>query len=180
MEHLTNACIRALDQLASAVEAMSPADFSRPSPALGGSTIGQHVRHTIEFFICLERGLATGVVNYDRRAHDKLIESHNALAFRAIQSIRRFVVSNVTNRPILLEVCYAHEEEESHEIQTTYFRELAYNLEHAIHHMAIIRIGMRDVMSYVALPDDFGIAASTVKHSLRPREAQAISSHHSE
>jgi hypothetical protein len=49
-------------------------------------------------------------------------------------------------------------------MDTNYFRELTYNIEHAVHHMAIIKIGIREVANYVTLPADFGIAASTIRY----------------
>ncbi len=164
MDHVRKACIRVLDQLESAVVGMLPEDFCQACPALGSATIGQHVRHTIEFFQCLERGTETGMVNYDLRAHDKQLETDRVLAIEVIQSIRRFVDVHVSDKTLVLQTCYGLDESGFQEIATTYFRELAYNLEHAVHHMAIIRIGVREVASYVELPADFGIAASTLKY----------------
>jgi hypothetical protein len=48
-------------------------------------------------------------------------------------------------------------------IKSNYYREIAYNLEHTIHHMALIRVGVNEV-SLVQLPQEFGMAFSTIKH----------------
>jgi len=48
-------------------------------------------------------------------------------------------------------------------IPSNYYRELAYNLEHTIHHMALIRVGVNEVSS-IELPVEFGVAYSTVKY----------------
>jgi hypothetical protein len=63
-----------------------------------------------------------------------------------------------------LEVGYDIEREEFVTIDTTFFRELAYNIEHAVHHMAIVKIGVREVAPYITLDKDFGVAASTIRH----------------
>jgi len=49
-------------------------------------------------------------------------------------------------------------------IKTNALRELAYNIEHAIHHMAIIKIGINEVSPYILLPSAFGVASSTIRH----------------
>lgn len=159
---LTRACISVLDQLGDVVGHISDEDFVKPCPALGNVTIGQHFRHTIEFFVCLEAGFKDGVVNYDRRAHDTLIETDRTLAMASIDRIRTFVTKAV-NRSLQLEVGYERHTEDFITIDTNYFRELSYNIEHAVHHMALMKIGLHEVASYVQLPPDFGIAASTLR-----------------
>ena len=42
-----------LTQLSSIIHHCKPEDFAKPLSELSGSTFGQHVRHTLEFFICL-------------------------------------------------------------------------------------------------------------------------------
>jgi uncharacterized damage-inducible protein DinB len=161
---LITACGIILDQLEDVVTQISSEDFAKPSPALSNSTVGQHVRHTIEFFICLETGFREGVINYDKRAHDKLIESDKFLALNAIRRIKDFTSTTGIDTGLKLNVGYERDTEDCVTIQTNYFRELAYNIEHAVHHMALIKIAVREIADYVELPDDFGIAVSTLRH----------------
>ncbi len=164
MKQLTKACLRILDELEQTVERITKEDFSRPSEALNGATLGQHVRHTIEFFQCLQKGLHAGCVNYDNRVRDWQIENDRSVALRAIGSLREFVDKNTEDRPLSLEICFELRGEDKLIIGTTFYRELAYNIEHAIHHMAIIRPGMSEV---VTLPENYGTAASTVRYRER-------------
>jgi uncharacterized damage-inducible protein DinB len=171
--NISEACTQILDQLATLVQELDGRDFTKPSQALSQSTIGQHLRHTLEFFICFEQGFDRGVVNYDKRAHDRLTETDKFMALNTIRRIRDFVNAlQDNNKPLKLEVGYDLEKEEYISIETNATRELVYNIEHAVHHMAIMKIGIREVAPYISLPSDFGVAASTVRH----REA-AVSAH---
>ncbi len=161
--NISKACVQILDQLADVVHQLTPSDFSKPSEALSQSTVGQHLRHTLEFFICFEQGFERGVINYDRRAHDKEIESDKYLALSAIRRITAFVESLGENKPLTLEVSYDLKKEDFATLQTNAIRELVYNIEHAVHHMAIMKIGIREIAPYVKLPSDFGVAASTIR-----------------
>lgn len=162
---LLQASASILDQLEDVIRQISETDFSKPSPSLSNSTVGQHMRHTLEFFMCLEKGFKEGTINYDKRAHDTLIESDKFIALASIHQIRKFVGQITLDPPLKLEVGYDRHTEECVTIETNYLRELTYNIEHAVHHMALIKIGIREIAGYVKLPADFGIAVSTLRHT---------------
>jgi uncharacterized damage-inducible protein DinB len=164
MKHLSLACDAIFSQIINTIDQISQKDFTAPSPALGGVTIGQHLRHTLEFFICLEEGFASRCVNYDKRRHDKAIESDKQLALQTIASIRSFVERQKENAPLKLEVGYNPDNDACVTIDTNFYRELVYNIEHMVHHMAIMKIGIREVAGYVHLPPHFGVAVSTVRY----------------
>ncbi|MEK6781728.1 MAG: hypothetical protein AABY93_08475 [Bacteroidota bacterium] len=161
---LKNACLAILDQLTDVVRQIDEKDFCKPSETLSQSTVGQHLRHTVEFFICLEQGFRKGLVNYDKREHDKLIESDKFIALAAIERIKDFVSNQTKDQVLQLEVGYDRHTDDCLTISTNYFRELTYNIEHAVHHMAIMKIGIREVASYVKMPSDFGVAVSTIRY----------------
>lgn len=161
---LINACDAILNQLSTVVEQMTESEFASPSESLSGSSIGQHLRHTLEFFICLEQGFQSGTVNYDKRAHDKLIETDKFIALNYINRIQNFIQSQSLDQKLNLEVGYDLQHDDNVTIETNYFRELTYNIEHAVHHMAIMKIGIREVAPHIAIPHDFGVAASTLRY----------------
>ena len=162
--NLNKACINILSQLTDLLNDISEQDFVKPSVALSQSTIGQHLRHTLEFFICFEKGFSDGIINYDKRAHDKLIESDKFIALSTIGRIIEFVNTLQADKQLKLEVGYDLDKEEFITINTTATRELVYNIEHAVHHMAIMKIGVREIAPSIKLPKEFGIAASTVRY----------------
>jgi len=162
--NLTRACRNILFQLQDLVKQIDEKDFVKPSTALSNSTVGQHLRHTLEFFLCFEKGFGDGVINYDKRAHDKLIESDKFIALSTLSRISEFIQNLNANKELKLEVGYDLAADDFVTIDTNAVRELVYNIEHAVHHMAIMKIGVREIASYIELPPDFGIAASTIRY----------------
>jgi uncharacterized damage-inducible protein DinB len=153
-----------LAQLEGVLEQIHSEDFTKPSSNLSGSSVGQHLRHTLEFFVCLMAGFDAGKVNYDQRSHDKSIETDKEKARSLLVAIRVFILEHPEDRKLTLELAYERHNENWFAIETNYHRELVYNIEHAVHHMALMKIGIREVAHYLSLPHDFGIAVSTLRY----------------
>ena len=148
-------------QLSETLNQLSNEEYTRSSKILMKATIGQHVRHIIELFQCLEKGYDTGLVNYEKRKRDYRIETEKDLAIELLKNIYKNIEK--PNRSITLEAEDYCDEVQVVSIPSNYYRELAYNLEHTIHHMALIRVGVNEVSS-VVLPEEFGVAYSTIKY----------------
>jgi hypothetical protein len=148
-------------QLADTLQQLSPQEYVKPCNTLFNNTIGQHVRHIIELFQCLENGYDANMVNYEKRPRDIAIETDKEFASQLLQDI--FGNLSRPNKELVLEASYDEHSTEAIAITTNYYREIAYNLEHTIHHMALIRVGITEV-SGIQLSDDFGVASSTVKY----------------
>jgi|SRR5215813_4779211 len=147
-------------QLSESLNQLSGEEYAQPSNILFHATIGQHVRHIIELFLCLEEGYEKGLVNYEKRKRDYRIETDKTFAASLLKDIYRRL--NRPNKDIILEAEDYGDTAEIVSIPSNYYREIAYNLEHTIHHMALIRVGINEVSS-VVLPDEFGVAYSTIK-----------------
>jgi hypothetical protein len=158
---LQQAVNNVFEQLTATLQQLSPGEYAQPCKSLYSNTIGQHVRHIIELFQCLEKGYADGKVDYEKRKRDVLIEADKKVAEKLLNEIH--TVLNKPNKELVLEACYDDTSNERITLATNYYREIAYNLEHTIHHMALIRTGIREV-SNISVPDDFGVATSTLKY----------------
>jgi uncharacterized damage-inducible protein DinB len=130
---------------------------------LSGSSVGKHVRHVLEFYQCLFKGIEIGSVNYEKRQRNLALESDIEAASRVLQEIVHFLNSHLEDKALQLEVTMENDAL-SVSIPTTYYRELAYNIEHCIHHLAIIRIGVETQFPDIQLPQQFGIAYSTLRY----------------
>jgi hypothetical protein len=158
------ACKNILDQVGKIIEQIDNTTFSKPSVNLNGATLGQHFRHAIEFFQCLEMGSANGQVCYDNRSHDINIETDKQAALEVIYALDAFIDSVQLAQPLSLEISYAKSGDDSVTLPTNMAREIVYNIEHLVHHMALVKIGIKELCPQIALPEDFGVAVSTIKY----------------
>lgn len=147
-------------QISETLSQLNDAEYIRPSKILSAATIGQHVRHIIELFQCLETGYEEGIINYEKRKRDHRIETDKVFAADLLKKIYRQL--DKPNKEIILQAEDYYETAQIVNIPSNYYREIAYNLEHTIHHMALIRVGINEV-SQVELPAEFGVAYSTIK-----------------
>lgn len=161
LNQLQNAIRQSFLQLENCLMTLTDVEYTTHCKLLFGATIGQHVRHIIELFSELEKGYASGVVNYENRQRDYTIETHKAFAISMIDNILKQIEKPAKN--LLLHACYDDNSENRIEMPTNYYRELAYNLEHTVHHMALIRVGVSEV-GEIAIESNFGIASATIKY----------------
>ncbi|MBC8033380.1 MAG: DinB family protein [Chitinophagaceae bacterium] len=148
-------------QLSETIRQMSDDQYTSQSPTLSRASIGQHIRHIIEMFVCLEEGYQPGVVNYEKRKRDIHIETNRYFALELLERISQGIEK--PDRTLILEAAFSADENDVMEFTTNYRREVAYNLEHTIHHMALIKIGLRE-LTEIEIPEGFGVASSTMKY----------------
>lgn len=132
-------------------------DYSMPCFELSNSSIGEHTRHIIEMFQCLDRQYASGIINYDMRDRNKQIETSTSFAISQIELLLESIKK--PNKDLLLQESGANE---IITVNTNYFREIVYNLEHCIHHQALIKIGLVLNFDY-KIDENFGVAFSTIQ-----------------
>jgi len=148
-------------QLSATLDQLTQEQYVQQCQSLLNATIGQHLRHIIELFQCLENGYDDGLINYEKRKRDVEIETDKELATALLSEINRGL--DRPNKVLNLEACYEEDSNSPIVISTNFYREIAYNLEHTIHHMALIRVGISEV-AQISLPAEFGVASSTIKY----------------
>lgn len=149
---------KTLNELLDLLSQISDTDYSCPCYQLSNATIGEHTRHIIEMFQCLENQYEKGIVNYDIRKRDYLIQTNTDFAQKCILQILNQIEK--PNKSLQLQQIIDGEELL---IDTNYNRELLYNLEHCIHHQALIKVAVIQSET-IKIDENFGVARSTIEY----------------
>jgi len=157
-------CKENLESIAFLLHKLTPAQYQHPSQFLSGATIGQHIRHILEFYTCLAQAFSTrDIVNYDQRKRSMCLENDPREAIGVISDHITWLQSERIVGEIHLAAAYATSSEKICRMPSSYQRELAYCLEHSIHHQALIKIGLLEQGLEDLIEPEFGVAPSTIK-----------------
>lgn len=158
---LKQAAIKQLTTLSNILNQMKDEDYKLSLETLKGSSIGKHVRHIIEFYECLLLNSSNEIVNYDERKRNLLLETNIKYAIDFITEINDNINKIQSNKRIVLECNYNNEKVC---MESSLYRELTYNIEHTVHHLAIIGIAINMYFEYINTEDNFGYAESTINY----------------
>jgi hypothetical protein len=157
----TGALAAVLDDLAVVVDSLSEAQYLDSAiPGVSGS-VGGHVRHCLDHIRALERAVETGVVDYDARERDTLVEIDRTLAWSLLLSARRRIAKvpvSVLARPVVVRT-RMHAGMSAMEVLSSLEREVSFVIAHTIHHCATIAVLAG--VTPERLPARFGLAPST-------------------
>lgn len=147
-----------LNMLSDLLETLTDDQYTFLSPMIGGYSIGQHTRHILELFQALENGYDSALVDYDQRKRDVQIETDRICAHQVAGALITSLVRN--DKPLRLRIDGPGEDRLL--VESSYYRELAYNIEHTIHHFSLIRVVLRE-LHLDCVPPTFGFAYSTLR-----------------
>lgn len=153
-----------VNQLITLCEEISSDQYSESLNLLMNNSIGKHIRHIVEFYDLLRNSYRENkVLSYDKREHCVRTETEIRVAIDRFKDILTWFNEIDKDVMLKLSVSYDKTKEDGFEIDTSLERELVYNVEHAIHHMAIIRIAIEREFPGIKLDKHFGVAFSTIR-----------------
>jgi hypothetical protein len=147
-----------LDELLDLLDQLSEKEYSKSCFELSGTSIGEHTRHIVEMFQCLNKNYDSGIVNYDKRERNVLIQTKADFALQMILDIKNSIAKENKNLELQQMI-----DGTAIKIQSNYHRELLYNLEHCIHHQALIKVAILKFEN-VTVDENFGVARSTIEY----------------
>lgn len=162
---LGEANVRALSKLQATLQDLCDEVYTK-APAKGLSPIGGHVRHIIEFYQEFFKAVAEGFTNglsYDNRARNMLYETSRVVAVAEIEKLKkRCTGTRIEDTPIALSMTIDPAQPLC-SMTTTPERELFHLLDHATHHMALIK--MTAAQLGAQCDENFGMANATLAHN---------------
>jgi uncharacterized damage-inducible protein DinB len=153
-----------LYQLREFLENISNDHYTAKPEILSGASIGQHIRHILEFYLLLVSGSFSGTISYDKRKRDIRIEEDTRFAIQTIDRLHSGIDTLDEKYQVKLKADYSNGEKSQKLIDSSVGRELAYCIEHSIHHQALIKAGLIAIGLNNIISEDFGVAYSTIRY----------------
>lgn len=138
-------------------------DFVASPPVFFGASISKHLRHIYEFYNCLLSAEESGIVDYDSRQRDLKLEEDKEYAIQKFLELASRIKEDRTHSDLQLVSLYHYGETTFHS-NTSFERELIFNVEHLVHHLAIIKQGIITNFQNIELSENFGVARSTLDY----------------
>lgn len=152
-------------EIAGILGQINPQDYNTRLALLNGSSLGQHFRHILDFFHCLALAGETGVVDYANRERSPAAEADPHYTARAFEVVLNKIERMDEAAFLQMRADFQDIPEEQRALYpTSAGREMTFVHDHAIHHLAMINIGIKEYCPYILTPEYFGVAPSTIKY----------------
>lgn len=156
-----------LAQVRELLEALTDEQYVQSPVGSFQSSVGGHIRHSLDHIAALLAGFERGEVDYESRERGTPVECDRTAAIRMIESLDSRLARRMDEPPtksvrtwlMLRSDC------DPVELASSIGRETAFVLSHTIHHNAMVAAMLR-VMN-VEIPGRFGYAPGTIAHLQR-------------
>jgi len=145
-------------------------NISKPLEILSGSTIGQRIRHMVEFYGCLIASKENNRISYDKRERKSALETSPLFIKTTIGETLVSIYNLNLLKKVSLEGSFSEDNEEGDVIVSSIYREMAYCLEHTVHHLAIVKMAIKVAFPHIVLDKNFGVAYSTIRYRKEQEE----------
>ncbi len=154
-----------IGQMTDLLQRVNEETYARPLPLFNGSSIGQHFRHIIDFYGCLANNAQEGRLDYAHRQRDTRVETEPGYAAELLQAFYGKLTEMDEAKPVEVVADFSSELNETRPVVASCIgRELMYAYDHAVHHLAIIKMGLKSAAPEFVVDKNLGVAPSTVKH----------------
>ncbi|MBK9335889.1 MAG: DinB family protein [Lewinellaceae bacterium] len=155
------ALLHLIRQTSHLIAQLKPEDYCRPLVEFENNSLGQHFRHILEFFQCLEAGVESGTIDYAAHNRNPLYEKSPEVASAALEAFSAGLAAFDPAVPVRVRAEFGSDDRPC--FDSTVGREMLFVYDHAIHHLAIVKIGLTCCFPDIDVEKDLGVSPSTVK-----------------
>ncbi|MEL6988758.1 MAG: hypothetical protein AAGK97_13155 [Bacteroidota bacterium] len=151
-------------QIADILDKIDAASYKKPLKIFTGSSLGQHFRHILDFYNCVIKASELGFLDYACRERNPRIETDVNYAKNTFIQINNLLDKLDFNKEIeVLADVSVSKSVERPVLKSTIGREVLFAFDHAVHHLAMIKMGIKTNFPEIELEDQVGVAPSTLK-----------------
>lgn len=147
------------DEMKSILLQFDDSSFQQELKIISNASIGQHFRHIIEFYTCFLHAQKNNCICYDDRLRNHALENSVVESLNMLNQLKSQIENVDFDKTIQLKQSYYGE---TFTTNTTNYREIMYCFDHSIHHFALIKIAIETHFPTIKIPQNFGIAYSTI------------------
>lgn len=160
----TDGAILLIDQIIDTIGVIKDDEYDRSLDVYNGSTMGKHFRHIFDFFNCLLIQKDNETVDYCLRKRDDQLETNRLYAIERFNLLKQNIQGLDESQPLVVHADFEISEGVRPKVHTTVGREVMYAYDHAVHHLAIVKIGIKTINPDADINKNMGVAASTIRH----------------
>ncbi len=154
-----------IDQLINVIGQMDSKGYSKPLPIFNGSSIGKHFRHIHDFYASLINCSSSGVIDYCKRKRDADLETIPQIIIQRFEEIKNEISRLNEDKEVEVHGDFEFSDGSRPNALSSLGREMLYTYDHGVHHLAIIKLGLRAEFPDIQIDESMGVAASTLRYA---------------
>lgn len=166
-QRISDVTVKLLDQLLNVIEQLNNEEYSRPLPIFNGSSIGKHFRHIHDFYACMINCATKGVIDYCERTRDENLETIPQMIVDRFHKMKGEIKELNEGQQVEVFGDFEFDDGSRPNAHSSVAREMLYAYDHGVHHLAIIKLGLRAEFPHIQIDESMGVAASTLRYASR-------------
>ncbi len=166
LNNLIDSNLHTLTKITELLSSLSSERFAKVQRPYFESSLGKHVRHVLDHYLCFKRDLFQGLIDYDKRQRDCQLEKDKEYALSIVQDMLRFFEGLredfSVDQSVQVLMCNDVATPNGEITCSSLGRELQFLQSHSVHHFALMAAMLR--FSGDSVEQDFGVAPSTLVH----------------
>ncbi len=164
MKKIIEGSLESLDQMISFIEDLDEHAYLYIAAPWFMSSIGQHLRHSMDLFLALQT-FQEGFIDYDVRRRGCDLEKSRNVGLSELKSVRAWLINlteSCLTKTIEVKTEVSLSTQNSVALDSSLARELGFTSSHLVHHLALMAVIAK--MAGKKIDDSYGLAPATATY----------------